>query len=527
MLRLFMNCFLFWSQDITELNEEYAIYSLKTSENINEISTMEFTILETHPRYSELNPGRSLFLLTNDTKGLFLGKMAGMQKNMNKTVTVTVESLLSVLKDSSYEYQGTVSWETDNTKTFSNKVVTYGDFINDTLKLLKGGFPERSIENMINGRSIVDSDGKTYNFNSEYYCTDISVTSWFNIALSENVSDIDSETNITLDDFAGRKTYWEILFDKFFEERDCIVDLEIGTCQMSKVSSSAIPIHNRYRCPMQGPNYRIQVKLSIYNDPYMLSDNSASKNLTVDPTNFTIRSLVIGGDDPPHTLIDNPPHTPPIGGTFVFGQNIFDLSVEPFIDDMVSGIYLKGTDSEGTPFIMYTGSGSNAKKKIINKTLVGKIGIKLKEIDFGSVPRIYYGYNNVNDKITSSNEIWQKATSWANKHLVDYGDKYTITGIDNYWLDDKLFYRCAIYENEYYIDDEIDETVMDDIYTVPLGLNITSVGSYVKIISQPHKLYVAGTCLSKEIDYFNHTNDKYIIGPYIKDNVYDYKLSNT
>lgn len=99
MLRLFMNGDLFWSADPRDNPSiDYAIFSLKSSHKIDDIDTMSFTILITHPLYSKIIEKRTTFLL-HDEEVLFLGKVVNIQRTYDFRVEIQCEEWIGATKD--------------------------------------------------------------------------------------------------------------------------------------------------------------------------------------------------------------------------------------------------------------------------------------------------------------------------------------------------------------------------------------------------------------------------------------------
>lgn len=99
MLRLFLNSKVFWSANEAECpTPEYAIFSLKTSHRIDDIDSMTFTMLRTHPMFNQIIEKRSTFLLC-DSEVLFLGKVVNIESSYDFKVDITCEEWLGCTKD--------------------------------------------------------------------------------------------------------------------------------------------------------------------------------------------------------------------------------------------------------------------------------------------------------------------------------------------------------------------------------------------------------------------------------------------
>lgn len=126
MLRLFLNGKLFWSANESECpTPEYAIFSLKTSHRIDDLDTMSFSMLQTHPMFKSVKVKRATFLL-HDKEVLFLGKVTDKNDQYDFRTEVTCEELLGVTKD---DYWGPYFLELTDAQRVSyntvDKVLTY------------------------------------------------------------------------------------------------------------------------------------------------------------------------------------------------------------------------------------------------------------------------------------------------------------------------------------------------------------------------------------------------------------------
>lgn len=99
MLRLFLNGELFWSANIEECpSANYAIYDLKGSYKIDQLDTLSFTILKTHPMFSSVRLKRATFLL-HDKTVLFFGRVSELRNTYDFRTEVGCEEYFGMLKD--------------------------------------------------------------------------------------------------------------------------------------------------------------------------------------------------------------------------------------------------------------------------------------------------------------------------------------------------------------------------------------------------------------------------------------------
>lgn len=171
---------------------------------------------------------------------------------------------------------------------------------------------------------------------------------------------------------------------------------------------------------------------------------------------------------------------------FQFGNNLINITKElsqkePFSTIVGYGNYIIG-DVEWTVY----------SQTLTDTKAVVKYGYIVKGFDFGTVAKFNEGYDEVEALDIAKQNINAIVNSWGPDRIKPYADKYTVTGIDKFYLNSSVRGRpldicdiVHIYVNETY--DIIDY------------------------------------CLSMDVDFFNHENDTYIIGPYIPDNILDYK----
>lgn len=172
---------------------------------------------------------------------------------------------------------------------------------------------------------------------------------------------------------------------------------------------------------------------------------------------------------------------------FEYGENLLSFDIEPAISNPVTGIKAIGTDSEGY-YIDSIGI-------FWGDELTVKYGLVTETIDFGQ-GNYKYRNGSSSERDSALNELRNRVKVYASYRFKDYGDKVTVTGVSNYYISES-------------------------------NTNPIKISSTVAVRSIPHNLDFKSICLSKEIDYFHHENDRYIIGPYIPDNLFDYKISES
>lgn len=176
---------------------------------------------------------------------------------------------------------------------------------------------------------------------------------------------------------------------------------------------------------------------------------------------------------------------------FEFGNNINDVTEEPSQNDLISAIAPFGSYKVGTnEYKIRQGAYSGTSPYVFNSSSLSKYGKVAKKIDFGVVSKFNENYSSDPQPIAEQN-LNTIAQSWVSEHIRPFCDKHTVTAIDKYYLGSSTRERpidiCDIVH--IYVDNAYD---------------------------------VIDYCLSIDIDFFNHENDRYIIGPYIPDNILDY-----
>ena len=124
-----------------------------------------------------------------------------------------------------------------------------------------------------------------------------------------------------------------------------------------------------------------------------------------------------------------------------------------------------------------------------NVNAANKYGRIEKNIDFGYIGEFNY-YSDAQRELTN------RCNKFVDERLGAFGNRITVTGIDLYYLND------------------------------PNHTKAIQLIDLVHVVSAPHDIDIYDYCLSREIDFFNHENDQYIIGPFIPSNYFEYTNTN-
>ena len=177
-----------------------------------------------------------------------------------------------------------------------------------------------------------------------------------------------------------------------------------------------------------------------------------------------------------------------IKATFKYGDNALDMVTEYPKPRIVTGILAQGEDGNG--YHIFT-----VPSRIYHSASVKKFGRVIEFVDFGKLTKkiIKDNADGIKLRDTLYKTLKNKAKTWLNSRCKDFGNKVTIKGVDPF------------YEKK---------------NNTPIAI-----GDMIKAYSKPHGINEAAPCLAMDIDYFNHQNDQYIIGPYIPNNFYDPKIT--
>lgn len=173
---------------------------------------------------------------------------------------------------------------------------------------------------------------------------------------------------------------------------------------------------------------------------------------------------------------------------FEFGVNLLDFEVEPAVNDPTtaiapSGMYKWSSEDQGRLVMLDKNYSDYCLTHAQALTKYGRIE---KNIDFSEI-------GIANTYTEAQTMLRNVCTKFINERLGAFGNRITIKGISPYWMG---------------------------------GTKDCSLLSKAYVLSSPHDIDIYDYCLSREIDFFDHKNDRYIIGPFIPANYFDYKATN-
>lgn len=174
--------------------------------------------------------------------------------------------------------------------------------------------------------------------------------------------------------------------------------------------------------------------------------------------------------------------------SFEFGKNILDMDVEPSISNPYSGILPYASCSLTVNGQDITNAVTVNGLYVFNNKAKTKLGKIIKAVDFGDLGNNFANYSSAQNKLKSI------AQDFADTRLMPIKDRMIITGVKNSLLQDG--------------------TIGDPLM------------SLIRVTSTIHNIDYVDYCLSYEIDLFDHSKDRYIIGPYLPSNYLDYNSSN-
>lgn len=436
MLRLFLNGSLYYS-----FNEEenhignrsgYIITALKREKEINSLSSLSFTTLITHPRASDIQIKRSLIILADNNRCLFIGKPSDIKKNpLSGTMDVDCEDIFGCLRDE-------IAIDVENPD---------------------GGDVERTYQTLfaaaMNGLQTYSGsvDEGIFGYNS-------SVTLPYPTITGNSIS-VDSLLNDKSTDSYFGSDYLSILYSTVLNYTGGVVN----TWAEGTYSIDSYGID--YNVSRIRVDYRVDLREAPRDSDgyYSISDVPSSVLNSVD---------------------------------FECGVNIIEFEHEPSQKYPVSAIVpfgsFKNTEYNNEEEKIYLGRASIMPLIVKNDLAVAKYGYIAKAIDFGDL--------GSSTQSNAQNNLRVKATSWAIDHLKPFCDKYTITGVDKYYINGITSPKNRPLD-------------ICDLVHVDFGIySEDGVDDFIDYL------------LSLSIDYFNHENDRYIIGPYIPDNILEYNSSN-
>lgn len=175
--------------------------------------------------------------------------------------------------------------------------------------------------------------------------------------------------------------------------------------------------------------------------------------------------------------------------SFEFGKNILDMDIEPSISNPYSGVL---------PYAAYTATinGQEVAKAVtvgglyvFNNNAKSKIGKIVKAVDFGDLGDDFPNITQASYKLRSI------AQDFVDSRLMPVKDRMVVTGVIN-----------SLIQNG---------TIGDPILEL------------IRIKSTKHNIDYVDYCLSYEADFFDHSKDRYIVGPYLPSNYLEYNSTNT
>lgn len=175
--------------------------------------------------------------------------------------------------------------------------------------------------------------------------------------------------------------------------------------------------------------------------------------------------------------------------SFEFGKNIISMDVEPSISNPYTGVLpyasctLTINSQNVTKMILVDGL------YVFNYKAKSKLGKIVKAVDFGDLGD---GFSNLT---SASNKLKSIAQDFVDSRLMLVKDRMVVTGVKN-----------SLLQNG---------TIGDPLLQL------------IRIKSTAHNIDYVDRCLSYEIDFFDHSKDRYIIGPYLPSNYLEYNSSNT
>lgn len=464
-IRLFMDNALFFSFNEAENQKDYSLLSMKLKEEVNTLSHLTVTTLFNHPRVRQIVPRKSTFVLTDDDRCEFIGKVLSISRNMSNEVTIEIEDLLGCLRDivrPGWEYMSRLN-ATFNSQDFNGLSYdpgydTYSTiFYNELPKLLKSSV-YNSYYTIPNGTVSVD-EPNTYAGGAS--------------TISDNTDDI---------------IYPDPIDNPVSEQGMA----DYGDYEISKRDATNIAAFKNYLSVIYD-DINAEGSGIAYPSAYGSINNAGSVNVRYVISSYTLRytrmPLYKNKQRNANGELTKPYYsTPP---DFKFGVNLLNFEVEPAVNDPVTAIAPTGTykwPNENQQRLVMLDTNSNGYR-MAHTTASQKYGIIEKNIDFG-----YIGdYDNYTD---AQNALRNLCNKFISERLGAFGSRVTVTGIDPYYLNDS-----------------------NHPYSIKLR-------TLVHVVSSPHDIDIYDYCLSREIDFFNHENDQFIIGPFIPSNYFEYNNTN-
>ena len=497
MLRLFLNKYLFWSADDSELTPDYAIFSLKTNEEINAVGTMQFTIANSHPRLRELKVRRATFILADNDNILFVGRLTELAENFNFMIDVTVSDMIESL----------------------DCVLPY--FLNSAANQKMRHELEDFVDDYVLPHSLKPETDPSivyyyYSLQTDWPSFPRYKKGYFSEPLNAYDEYISGEEGF---EYSQMNTVYSIMYDSYLSGSNAAIFLAYENGHVESYSNNGAPHEKLIYTGFQG---------------YI--------NVVSDISNI----VMLTG-----TFSNGSGHR----DAFIFGDNLIEFSRE-YSNDIISGYYIYGMSKDPDPQIITSRSATYDHYIYSSDDLIAKVGIRCQSLDIGDVPYNYY-YSGDNgytfNQTAARNYVKNKADNYTGaKFSADNSFRISIKGVDHYYLPKE--YSAAEddpdtseWEDNTDYDEDDDapiyaptvDPIVPEQKAIAIGGDVAPykrnadvdmpimIGDPVKLSSEPHLISVVYPCLSKEIDYFNHQNDSYIIGNYVGNDDVDPKLASS
>ena len=462
-IRLFMDNALFFSFNSLENQKDYSLLSMKLKEEVNTLSHLSITTLFNHPRIRQIVVRKSTFVLTDDDECLFIGKVLSMSRNMANEVTIEIEDLLGCLRD-------IVRPGYEYEMRAQNQI----DYIPTEI----GGLSPYRRFDTYSTLFYIDIAGKlTPSVYNSLYTIPSGIVTLDEAISSASTGGSDSDDVIYADP----------------------VDTTVGVIgevttygddEISKKDATNISAFKNYLSILYDD---INAEAGGIAYPKVLGSIENNNTISV---NYIINSYTLHYTRAPlYKNIERNDNGEIIKSSysnvpdFQFGVNILDFEIEPAVNDPITEIAPTGTykipnTNEQRLVMRDTGTRNYT---VANIKALQKYGPIQRNIDFGYIGEFDY-YDDAKQCLT---DVCEK---FVNERLGPFGDRITITGIDPYYMkksDDQIRLRRLVH-----------------------------------VVSSSHDIDIYDYCLSCEIDFFNHEHDRYIIGPFIPSNYFDFKETN-
>lgn len=468
-IRLFMDNALFFSFNEAENQKDYSLLSMKLKEEVNTLSHLTITTLFNHPRVRQIVQRKSTFVLTDGDRCEFIGKVLSISRNMSNEVTIEIEDLLGCLRDivrPGWEYTQRAKLGTKFDPQIFDGISTYAG--HDTYSTIF----YQELPNVL----------KPSVYNSFYTIPNGDV--WID---EPNTS---AGGASTISDGSDEIIYPAPVDNPVAEEG--MEGPDYGDYEISKRDATNVAAFKNYLSVIYDD---INTEGSGIAYPVVEGSISGSGTTSVKYTiatytlHYTRMPLYKNKQRNANGELAKPYYSTP--SDFEFGVNLLNFEVEPAVNDPVTAIAPTGSykwpNEDQQRLVMLDENQSNYR--IVYTPASQKYGIIEKNIDFG-----YIG--NYNDYSAAQTALRQLCNKFMSERLGAFGDRVTVTGIDPYYLNDSN-------------------------HSLPIKPR-----TLTHVVSSPHSIDIFDYCLSREIDFFNHEGDQYIIGPFIPANYFEYSNTN-